>query len=315
MESLATFIQAQVCQLPKSYKVTNVDKSDPSLKLGDRFTLQVPYCNDFLSWEVLFSKNEAAPADFVFPSYFCDYRDVGEYISFHQTVLSLRNHYKKHQEKLISIWPDEFVLFQYETVKGMKDAEFHIVKDTVRMLIPIQEGMKLYIVFNPTVSHKEIIYYRNFEVKTTLPAWRKETCLLDYIIQIQETIEREMCSLANVLKIRKEYFSSLCQTFGNPIDGDKTTVSFRLDQGFVFISFANFPKDAPLVHLQSTLNLDKLGSPIRYKVENIPYGVSWSADEKVKKIATRIQESRGEFMEMCMKEQMKETVKETNKED
>lgn len=306
---LEPFIQNQLNEVTLEYKIQNVQKSDPTNKLNDRFVLSLPYCNDFLNLEVIFNtKQPELPPDFILPINFFDMRELKEYKSFGNSVLKILEFYRLYQETLIKKLNDEFIQFQYQTILETKGIEYLLYKGQVKMLIPLTSTLKLFIVFEKSqVVTKELI--PKGLTNTSLPSWRKDTCLLEYILSITENLDKEIKTSKlqqdEEEKSKKEMFRLLEDTFGVPIEKDTNSISFLFNENnFVFVVFFtlnNFPKEIPIIQLQSMQYLDQNKNPIRCRIPNLPYSPNWSLEDKLKKMKEKLVDILPDFMKLCLR--------------
>jgi hypothetical protein len=124
----------------------------------------------------------------------------------------------------------------------------------------------------------------------SLPSWRNDNYLLDYVSTLEEKINFQIQEYFSKFEKKKEFIEKLTLKIGiQPLEFDVVqfnTVSYLINQDdFIFILFItldNYPNECPIIQLQSVQYLDKKSnSIIRCKLKSIKYDMDTPTDDKV----------------------------------
>jgi hypothetical protein len=124
----------------------------------------------------------------------------------------------------------------------------------------------------------------------SLPSWRNDNYLLDYVSTLEEKINIQIQYYFSKFEKKKEFIEKFTLKIGIvPLESDGinfNTVSYLINQDdFIFILFVtleNYPNECPIIQLQSVQHLDKKSnSIIRCKLKSIKYEMDTPTDDKV----------------------------------
>jgi hypothetical protein len=177
-----------------------------------------------------------------------------------QIVLEIFELYKDHQKARIRCHPNERIQFEYSTLEHDKGIEFLLdsteQQSEIRFLFPLgidlvrelgYDGLEYDVPdFNPDLPTKvapsgnvsmlailkpDTIVSKGPDIRINIPIWwdrvfarfpikypqwTSSSCLMEYTQHIHAVI----MSCVNMLKLRKAFFSSLINLFGNPLEYD-----------------------------------------------------------------------------------------------
>jgi len=297
----------------------NMPSTDPT-----NFSVKIPYCGKFLQWEVIYNSiSSSIPPDFIFDEGLETFVGISEIKSMMnwspndsngllKIILELIGLYRDYQTKLIKNCSIERVKFEYNTIKENPNAEFLLLGDELRCLLPLQldflkdeksenfkllfeERPKLLITFSfSTLSNdtgvRHICFNTFWNVLLSgikFPSWTEDTLIVTYLRDLEKIVKKSFEDLLS----RKRFIFSLIELFSCCLEYDSylfQKVSFLFDyNNFAFIVHisisTDFPQKQPIIILQATAM--KNGSKVIQQVyDNYPYSPRWTAEEMGKRI-------------------------------
>lgn len=236
-----------------SHVTTHAGRTDSSTV--DRFQIRVPYCTNFLSWDVIYNLSQPSVVpDFILQENEETWIPIENLESLKKwkpenvdslldVINEMLNCYKDYQKQLIMNLSDPRLSFEFTSInEAYKDASFHL-KDSngltlfaqfkypfdsklqpfvqtpddqnLEVTVQIPESTSVVPVVNLTWPRNSI--WEGILTQIKLPEWRvRETCTIPYIAQVSELL----LAACEVLEQRKKLFKGLTEVFGAPLEYD-----------------------------------------------------------------------------------------------
>ncbi|XP_037575032.1 BRISC and BRCA1-A complex member 2 [Dermacentor silvarum] len=142
-----------------------------------------------------------------------------------------------------------------------------------------------------------------------LPAFNKDSCLMDYVPQVKELLEKKVEQVSTSFAKRKEYVAAFLNLFGrNLLEFDtegfaSLSFLFEHDDFFFILIIAiprTFPQDKPSLTFQSAYHTS-CGWPYSITCTDYPYSPRWEASEMADRARTFVMEYVPSFQTSSVK--------------
>ncbi|OAY77854.1 BRCA1-A complex subunit BRE [Ananas comosus] len=356
--SLPPQIAAQLNYLlshsPLPFKVDQIWSGCKNGRFSDRFSLLVPFCLDFVKWDVIYNALfPAAAPDFVFApdddgfrplggggkgggapaenssSSLCDWncRDPARLLA---VVHELRDSYAQYQKKRVEELDDARLKFEISTILSREPAE---VKFAVPLLdldfdklvreYPWKHQQKIFlqVVYPVSRSYSSIPSAPRIKLVSTsdlkalfsiedvkLPPWLDGMCMAEYLPTVEDNLKVQVVEAVASIGQRRRFIEALSPLFGRPLEADpvfcrKATV-LAISGVFTFlIHFSipiQFPKQQPILTLQSSQHFNSQGTPILSPpINDYPWSPRWDPAKMVERIFDFLVDECLNFKKYC----------------
>jgi len=236
-----------------SQVLTHTGKTDASTI--DRFQIRVPYCTNWINWEVIYNLSQPSVApDFILQENEETWIPIEKLESLkkwkpenadalYEIIAEMITYYKDYQKQLVSNLSDPRLNFEFTTMnEAYKDASFLLLKEATGLVLiaqfkfPFDAKLSPYLqsaddqnlevtiqIYESTLRTPvvNLTWTRNsiwqgVLAQMKLPDWTSDTCTIPYIAQINELL----ISAYEVLEQRKRLFKGLADVFGGPLEYD-----------------------------------------------------------------------------------------------
>ncbi|XP_077522457.1 BRISC and BRCA1-A complex member 2-like isoform X2 [Amblyomma americanum] len=142
-----------------------------------------------------------------------------------------------------------------------------------------------------------------------LPPFNKDSCLMDYVPQVKQLLEKRVEQVSASFAKRKEYVAAFLNLFGrNLLEFDaegfaSLSFLFEHDDFFFILSIAipqSFPQDKPSLTFQSAYHTS-CGWPYSITCTDYPYSPRWEASEMADRARTFVTEYVPSFQSSSVK--------------
>lgn len=368
IDSIAPLINAQLTYLlthsPFSIKVEQMWSGSRNLSLLDRFTLAIPFCLDYIKWDVIYNSQYPLIApDIIFgpdDESFHPFHGAGEEGNSKLTknslsdwnykdptrllslILELRDSYMAYQKKRVGEVDDDRLKFETSTVISKEGIEMYVSSgvdksEEVRFAVPLLEMDINKVVVGSTWRHQQKIHLqvifpvaRKFsntpsaprlklvsssELKALfstedfrLPPWLDGMCMAEYLPTLEDLLASQIRDAVLSIEVRRKFIVSLAPVFGRPVEADPVfcrKATFLVASG-VFSCLVHFtlplqyPKQPPLLMLQSSQHFNSHGAPIKSPLlTEYPWSPRWEAPEMAERIFDFLVEECLNFKKFC----------------
>ncbi|KAF8405377.1 hypothetical protein HHK36_010281 [Tetracentron sinense] len=368
-DTLPPLIAAQLNYLlthsPHSVKVDQIWSGCKNSNLPDRFTLLIPFCLDYIKWDVIYNAQYplvapdiifAAEDDIFHPlpftgeaegdvqtpkSSLCDWnsKDPSRLLSL---IHELRDLYTSYQRKRVGEVDDDRLKFEISTIISREGIEMctgggiekaEEVKFAVPLLdmdlnklvhgCPWRHQQKIYLqVVYPVIrkyssvpSAPRVKLVSSSELKALfsiedvkLPPWLEGMCLAEYLPTLEETLKTQVLEAVASIGVRRHFIEALAPLFGRPIEADpvfcrKATVLAASGVFTFLVHFflpTQFPKQQPVLMLQSSQHFNSQGTPVMSPVlTDYPWSPRWEVSQMAERIFEFLVEECLNFKKYC----------------
>ncbi|KAH7971903.1 hypothetical protein HPB52_003668 [Rhipicephalus sanguineus] len=142
-----------------------------------------------------------------------------------------------------------------------------------------------------------------------LPSFNKDSCLMDYVPQVKELLEKKVEQVSTSFAKRKEYVAAFLNLFGrNLLEFDaegfaSLSFLFEHDDFFFILIIAiprTFPQDKPSLTFQSAYHTS-CGWPYSITCTDYPYSPRWEASEMADRARTFVMDYVPSFQTSSVK--------------
>ncbi|KAK6939337.1 BRCA1-A complex subunit BRE [Dillenia turbinata] len=312
-DSVPPLISAQIEYLlphsPFFLKVDNAWSGCKNSLLLDRFTLLIPFCLDFIRWDVICNAHYplAAP-DIIFGPEDENFNlFLGDGEGDKKTLKNcLSDWNNKDPTRLMSLIHELRVLYSSYQQKRVADVDDHrlkfeistILSREVIILCPLFELLTSTIIFHgiemylssgiekvifpvsrklapvpapclKSVSTPELKALFSIE-DAKLPSWLDGMCLAEYLPPLEETIEVQILKAVSLIGVRRNFIEALSSVFGRQVEADP--VHFHISTQFL--------KQQPALILQSSQHFISQGVPVRSPlITDYPWSPRWEPSQ------------------------------------
>ncbi|XP_044423613.1 BRISC and BRCA1-A complex member 2 [Triticum aestivum] len=141
-----------------------------------------------------------------------------------------------------------------------------------------------------------------------LPAWVDGMCMAEYIPTLEEDLKLQVVDASASIGCRRRFIEALAPAFGRPLEADpifcrKATV-LSISGIFTFLVHfvipLQFPKQQPILTLQSCQHCNSQGIPITSSPKNsYPWSPRWEVTEMAERIYDYLADECQNFKKLC----------------
>ncbi|ERN13434.1 BRCA1-A complex subunit BRE [Amborella trichopoda] len=141
-----------------------------------------------------------------------------------------------------------------------------------------------------------------------LPVWLDGMCMAEYLPMLEENLKLQIMEAVASLNARRRFIEALALLFGRPLEADPIfcrRVTMLASSGvFTFLVHfylsTQFPKQQPVLILQSSQHFDSMGIPIKSPpISDCPWSPRWDASQMVERIFEFMVEESANFKKYC----------------
>nr|CAD1830505.1 unnamed protein product [Ananas comosus var. bracteatus] len=362
--SLPPQIAAQLNYLlshsPLPFKVDQIWSGCKNGRFSDRFSLLVPFCLDFVKWDVIYNAlYPAAAPDFVFAPDDDGFRPLGggareegpllrtavvaSAIGIAETrAVARRRPRAAYQKKRVEELDDARLKFEISTILSREGIEVCVVSPPdrpaeVKFAVPLldldfdklvreypwkhQQKIFLQVVYPVSRSYSSIPSAPRIKLVSTsdlkalfsiedvkLPPWLDGMCMAEYLPTVEDNLKVQVVEAVASIGQRRRFIEALAPLFGRPLEADpvfcrKATV-LTISGVFTFlIHFSipiQFPKQQPILTLQSSQHFNSQGTPILSPpINDYPWSPRWDPAKMVERIFDFLVDECLNFKKYC----------------
>ncbi|KAJ7957873.1 BRCA1-A complex subunit BRE [Quillaja saponaria] len=369
-DNIPPFISAQLNYLISHFPlVVRIDQMWSGSKyypgVIDRFSLVIPYCLEFIKWDVVYDAECPTsapdvifgPDDESFHPFHMVHGEGGHSRSpnniisdwnyrdpTHLLVLiqDLRDQYMSYQMKRVGEVDDDRLKFEISTMLSREGIEMHMCSsaekpEEVKFAVPLldmninkmvpgcpwRHPQKIYLqavypvgkkyVSAPSAPRLKLI--STYELKTIfsvddvkLPPWLDGMCMAEYLLHLEESLEKQVLEAISLIDVRRRFIEALASEFGRPVEADPVLCSkatFLAASGvFTFLVHilisTQFPKQQPVLMLQSSQHFNSQGSPIKSRLlTDYPWSPRWETSLMADRIFEFLTDEALNFKRHC----------------
>uniref|UniRef100_A0A803N7Z9 BRISC and BRCA1-A complex member 2 n=1 Tax=Chenopodium quinoa TaxID=63459 RepID=A0A803N7Z9_CHEQI len=333
VDGVPPIIAAQLNHLlshsPFSIKVDQMWSGSKKNVWNDRFTLLIPFCLDFIKWDIIYNvESPLAPPDVIFGAEddkFLPFvlssdpskspmhnlsnwnsKDPSRLLSL---ILQLRELYSAYQWKRVGGVDDDRVKFEISTMLSREGIEMSLSSGVEKVIYPI--GRK----YQSAPSAPRLKLISTLELKSLfsvedikLPTWLNGMCMAEYLPALEETLQMQILEAVSLIGVRRHFIETLSTFFGRPLEADPIfcrEATFLVANGvFTFLVHIflpiHFPKQKPTLILQSSQHFNTQGVPVRSPVmSEYPWSPRWELSEMASRIFDFVVEESSNFKKIC----------------
>ncbi|KVH90438.1 Brain/reproductive organ-expressed protein [Cynara cardunculus var. scolymus] len=256
---------------PHSIKVEQIWSGSKNPGLLDRFTLAIPFCLDYIKWDVIYNAQFPLLApDIVFgpeDENFRPYPAGGEGdlkpknslsdwnckdpTRLLSLILELRSLYMAYQKKRVGEVDDERLKFEINTIYSREGIEMYMSSGVDKVIYPVSRKY-LAMASAPRlklVSSPELKAFFSID-EFRLPSWLEGMCMAEYLPTLEEMLESQIRDSISSIEVRRKFITALAIPFGRPVESDPVfcrKATFLACSGvFTFLHFHSHPGNAPI---------------------------------------------------------------------
>ncbi|KAG0454799.1 hypothetical protein HPP92_024091 [Vanilla planifolia] len=307
------------CPLP--FRVEQIWSGCKNSRFSDRFTLLVPFCLDYIKWDVIYNAffPFVAP-DIVFSQEdeeFCPllpgFDGEGEPESeawlkcsslwdwnskdpsrLLKLVNEIRDLYIQHQRKRVGKIDDARLKFEINTILSREGIEVCLISGLDKVVFPISRK------YSSSPSAPRIKLVASSQLKdlfsvedVKLPSWVDGMCMAEYLPSLEDTLNIQIMEAVASIGGRRRFIEALAPKFGRPLEADpifcRRATFLAVTGVFTFLVHfslsAQFPKLQPTLTLQSSQHFNSQGAPIlSLPLSDYPWSPRWDAPEMAERI-------------------------------
>ncbi|CAK9178414.1 unnamed protein product [Ilex paraguariensis] len=349
---------------PSAIKVEQIWSGSKKPSLLDRFTLVIPFCLDYIKWDVIYNAMYplAAP-DIIFGPEDVSFRpfpmlgEQGDSKSAKNSlsdwnpkdptrllslILELRELYMAYQRKRVGDVDDDRLKFEISTIFSREGIEMHMSSgvdktEEVKFAVPLldmdiskmiigcswrhQQKIYLQVIFPvgrkysapPSAPRLKLVSSPDLKALFSiedfrLPPWLDGMCMAEYLPSLEEMLESQIRDAVSSIEVRRKFIMALPPHFGRPVEADPVfcrKATFLAASGvFIFLVHFSlplqFPKQRPVLMLQSSQHFSSHGAPIKSSLLNeYPWSPRWEASEMAERIFNFLVEECLSFKKYC----------------
>uniref|UniRef100_A0A1D1YQF3 BRISC and BRCA1-A complex member 2 n=1 Tax=Anthurium amnicola TaxID=1678845 RepID=A0A1D1YQF3_9ARAE len=368
-ESLPPLIAAQLKYLLTHsrfpIKVYQIWSGSKNAQYSDRFTLLIPFCLDYVKWDIIYNAYypSAAP-DIVFSPEDEDFHPlpfgedgVGEARMVKSSLCNwdcmdptrllalvheIRDLYMYYQRKRVGELDDARLKFEISTVLSREGIEVCKIvgaerTEEVKFAVPLldmdlnklvpgctwREQQKIYlqVVFPvsrkyssaPTAPHIKLVSSSDLQTlfsieDVKLPPWLDGMCMAEYLPNLEEKLREQIVEAVKAVDDRRRFIEALAVQFGRPVEADpvfcRSATVLSVSGTFIFLVHfsipTQFPRQKPILMLESSLHFDFQGRPIKLpQMMEYPWSPRWEISHMVERIFEFLVDECLNFKKYC----------------
>lgn len=372
-DAFPPIIAAQINYLlshsPLSIKIDQMWAGCKYSGLLDRFSLLIPFCLDYIKWDVIYNAQcPLAAPDVIFGPEdenfhpFCVTGDEGDF-KLSKNSLSdwnskdpsglltliheLRDLYLSYQKKRIGEVDDDRLKFEISTIVSREGIEMYMSSgvekpEEVKFSVPLldmdinkmvfgcnwrhQQKIHLQVIFPvgrkyvsaPSAPRLKLVSSPELKVlfpieDVKLPTWLDGMCMAEYLPNLEETLERQILDAVSLIDVRRHFIEALAPVFGRPLEADPVfcrKVTFLAASGVFtclvhFFLPTQFPKQQPVLMLQSSQHFNSQGAPIKsHLLTEYPWSPRWEPSQMAERIFEFLVDECLNFKKFCNEAQL-----------
>ncbi|KAJ4843660.1 hypothetical protein Tsubulata_010164 [Turnera subulata] len=141
-----------------------------------------------------------------------------------------------------------------------------------------------------------------------LPPWVDGMCMAEYLPPLEELLQRQVVEAVTSIDARRCFIEALVPWFGRPLEADSVfcrKVSFLAASGvFTFLVHfflgTQFPKQQPVLILQSTQHFNMHGTPVKSTpLSEYPWSPRWEASQMAERMYDFLADESHNFKKYC----------------
>ncbi|XP_057481221.1 uncharacterized protein LOC130768029 isoform X3 [Actinidia eriantha] len=335
IDTVPPLIAAQLNYLlshsPLPIKVEQMWSGSKNHGLLDRFTLVIPFCLDYIRWDVIYNAlYPLAAPDIIFgpedesfhPYHTADgegdlkspnkslsdwnCKDPTRLLSL---ILELRELYMTYQRKRVGGVEDERVKFELSTIVPREGIEMFMSSGIEKFIFPVgrkymsaPSAPRLKLVDSPEL--KALFSIEDFR----LPPWLDGMCMAEYLPILEGLLQAQIVDAVSSIDVRRKFIVALAPLFGRPVEADPVfcrKAAFLTSSGvFTFLVHFSlplqFPKQQPVLMLQSSQHFNPSGAPIKSSIiTEFPWSPRWESSEMAERFFDFLVEECLNFKKYC----------------
>ncbi|KAG6774727.1 hypothetical protein POTOM_022093 [Populus tomentosa] len=210
----------------------------------DRFTLLIPYCLDYMKWDVIYNAEfPLAAPDVIFGAEDEDFhpfhvlcgedgdsrlvknsltdwnnKDPTRLLAL---VTELRDKYRSYQEKRVGEVDDDRLKFEISTIVSREGIEMHMSSGVEKVTYPVgrkyasaPSAPRLKLMCTPELK----ALFSIDDVK--LPSWLDGMCMAEYLPHLEELLQRQVLEAVTLIDVRRQFIEALAPLLGRPLEAD-----------------------------------------------------------------------------------------------
>uniref|UniRef100_A0A2N9FFD0 BRISC and BRCA1-A complex member 2 n=1 Tax=Fagus sylvatica TaxID=28930 RepID=A0A2N9FFD0_FAGSY len=337
----------------------------------DRFTIVIPYCLDFIKWDIIYNSELPMSApDVIFGA------DDENFLPFLARngegegnanspknslsdwngrdptrlmvlIQQLRDQYVNYQRKRVDGVDDDRLKFEVSTIAFREGIEMHLSSgaekpEEVKFAVPLTEmnidkmvpgcpwrsSPKIYLQVQYPVGRKYVSASSAPRLKLLstsdlkaifsiedfkLPPWLDGMCMAEYLPHLEESLEKQVLEAVSLIDVRRRFIEDLASLFGRPLEADPVfcrKATFLASSGAFtflvhFIIPTQFPKQQPVLMLQSSQHLNSQGVPVKSPpITDFPWSPRWEASLMAERIFEFLVDEALNFKRYCNESQI-----------
>ncbi|PSS23937.1 BRCA1-A complex subunit BRE like [Actinidia chinensis var. chinensis] len=332
--------------------------------LLDRFTLVIPFCLDYIRWDVIYNAlYPLAAPDIIFGPEDESFRPYhvgggdGDLKSPRKSlsdwnckdptwllslILELRELYMTYQRKRVGEVDDERLKFELSTIVPREGIEMYMRSgiektEEVKFAVPLlgvdinkmvtgcpwrhQQKIFLEVIFPvgrkyrhaPSTPRLKLVASPELKALFStedfrLPPWLDDMCMAEYLPILEGLLQSQIVDAVSSIDVRRKFIVALAPLFGRPVEADPVfcrKVAFLTSSGvFTFLVHFSlplqFPKQQPVLMLQSSQHFNPSGAPIKSPViTEFPWSSTWESSEMAERFFDFLVEECLNFKKYC----------------
>ncbi|KAL8524095.1 hypothetical protein ACS0TY_013890 [Phlomoides rotata] len=315
VDTVPPLIGAQINYLlshaPFSVKVEQMWSGCKNPNLLDRFTLVIPYCLDYIKWDVIYNALYPLLApDIIFGA---DDESFQPY-SGKSGKNRLADWNSRDPTRLLSLimeLRDSYVAYQRKRIGEVDDDRLKFEVDTMLTREVIFQFGKKYSTAPPprlklisSLELKALFSIEDFK----LPSWLDGMCTAEYLPTVEELLNSHIKDAVSSIETRRKFILALAPHFGRPVEADsvfcrKSTflASCGVFTFLVYFSFSlQFPKQKPALVLQSCQHFNSYGVPVKSStLADFPWSPRWQPSEMAERVFDFLADESLNFKKYC----------------
>uniref|UniRef100_A0A5B7B1G1 BRISC and BRCA1-A complex member 2 n=1 Tax=Davidia involucrata TaxID=16924 RepID=A0A5B7B1G1_DAVIN len=141
-----------------------------------------------------------------------------------------------------------------------------------------------------------------------LPPWLDGMCMAEYLPTLEEMLESQIVEAVPFIEVRRKFIVALAPLFGRPVEADpvfcRKATFLGVSGVFTFLVHVSlplqFPKQQPVLMLQSSQHFNSRGAPIKSPLlTDYPWRPRWEASEMAERIFDFLVEECLNFKKYC----------------
>ncbi|GLT92002.1 hypothetical protein SLE2022_098610 [Rubroshorea leprosula] len=146
-----------------------------------------------------------------------------------------------------------------------------------------------------------------------LPSWLDGMCMAEYLPNLEESLGKQVFEAVTLIDFRRSFIEALAPLFGRPLEADPVfcrKATFLATSGpFAFLVYfllpTQFPKQQPVLMLQSTQHFQSQGVPVKSALlSDYPWSPRWEVSQMAERIFEFLVDEALNFKRYCNESQL-----------